>query len=121
MGIHKTTTKDSNHESGKKVTLKLSLVLIKHHSMKYVGVEVQLHSFLTSEPDGGEWSALRSVCFTPREIATGIHCIRGWVGPRAGMDAITERNISCPRRESNPGGPGRRTVATGALTELPGS
>jgi len=31
------------------------------HAMKlYVGVEAQLHSFLTSAVDGGEWSAWRS-------------------------------------------------------------
>jgi len=29
------------------------------------GVEVQLHAFLTSELDGGEWSASRSERFTP--------------------------------------------------------
>jgi hypothetical protein len=27
----------------------------------------------------------------------------GWVGPRAGLDAVEERNISCPCRETNTG------------------
>jgi len=40
------------------------------HIMKlYVGVEVQLHSFLTSAIDGGEWSASRSGRFAPNEGA----------------------------------------------------
>jgi hypothetical protein len=36
------------------------------HAMKlYEGVEVQLHSFLTSTIDGGEWSASRLGRFAP--------------------------------------------------------
>jgi hypothetical protein len=38
------------------------------HIMKGVGgVEVQLHSFLTSALDGGEWSASRPYRFTPEK------------------------------------------------------
>jgi hypothetical protein len=51
------------------------------------GVEIYLHVFLTSALDGGEWSASRPGCFTPREKARDTHCIGGWVGPRAGLDA----------------------------------
>jgi hypothetical protein len=36
---------------------------------------------LTSALHGGEWSASRTGCFTPRERAPGTHWI-GWVGPR---------------------------------------
>jgi hypothetical protein len=56
---------------------------------------------LTSALDVGEWSASRRGCFTPRERAPGTHCIRGWVGPRAVLDAVVKRKISSPRRESN--------------------
>jgi predicted PolB exonuclease-like 3'-5' exonuclease len=38
-----------------RVKAKLLLCLTKHHTMKtYVGVEIQLHAFLTSGLDGGE-------------------------------------------------------------------
>jgi len=49
------------------------------------------HSFthyLTSGLDGGEWSALCLGSFSPRERTPGIHWIGGWVGPRAGLDAM---------------------------------
>jgi hypothetical protein len=34
-------------------------------------VEVQVHAFLTSTLDGGEWSASRPGLFTPRERVPG--------------------------------------------------
>jgi hypothetical protein len=38
---------------------------------------------LTSAIDGGELSASRPGCFTPRERAPGTHSIGGWVGPQS--------------------------------------
>jgi len=38
-----------------KVKVKLSLCLTKHHAICIGGVEVQLHAFLTSAVDEGEW------------------------------------------------------------------
>jgi hypothetical protein len=38
----------------------------------------------------------------PRERAPGTHWIGGWVGPRAVLDAVVNRNIPSPRRETNP-------------------
>jgi hypothetical protein len=38
----------------------------------------------------------------PRETDRDTHCIRAWVGPRAGLDVMEERKISCPYRDSNP-------------------
>jgi hypothetical protein len=58
--------------------------------------------FSTSAFDWSEWSASRSVRFTPRESGPGTHWIGGWVGPRAGLT-----KISCPCGESNPGRPSR--------------
>jgi hypothetical protein len=52
-------------------------------------------------------SASRSCRFTRRDTAPGIHCIGRWVGPRAGLDAVDYRKISCTSRESNPGRPAR--------------
>jgi hypothetical protein len=44
--------------------------------------------FLSSELDGGEWSASRYCCFTPRDRAPVTHWIGGWVGPRADLDIM---------------------------------
>jgi hypothetical protein len=60
---------------------------------------------LTSELEGGEWSASRSGRFTPRERAPGTHWVGGWVGPRSVLDAVVKRKIPSPRREPNPGTP----------------
>jgi hypothetical protein len=52
----------------------------------YFGVEVQLHAFFnlgTRKRLSGQW-------------------IGGWVGPRAGLNAVVKRKIPSPRRESNP-------------------
>jgi hypothetical protein len=40
--------------------------------------------------------------FTPKERAPGTHWIGGWVGPRAVLDAVLQRKIPSPRRESKP-------------------
>jgi hypothetical protein len=60
----------------------------------YWGVNVQLHAFLTSTLYGGEWSASRPSRFTPREKTLDTHGIRGWVGLRAVLDAVVNRNRS---------------------------
>jgi hypothetical protein len=59
----------------------------------------------TSALAGGEWSASRPGRFTPGKRVHGTHWIGGWVSPRAGLDAVEKRKISCPCRESNPGRP----------------
>jgi hypothetical protein len=68
----------------------------------YWGVEVYLHTFLTSALDGGEWSASHPGRFTPRERAPCAHWIGGWVGSRTVLDAVAKRKIPSPRRESKP-------------------
>jgi hypothetical protein len=57
---------------------------------------------LTSVLDGGEWTASRPRRFTSRERTPGIHWIGDCVGPRAVLDAVVERKIPSPRRESKP-------------------
>jgi hypothetical protein len=45
-------------------------------------------TFLTSELEGGEWSASPSGRFTPGERDHGIHWIGGWEEPRAAPDVM---------------------------------
>jgi hypothetical protein len=46
--------------------------LTKRHVMQtYGGVEVSIHAFSTSAPDGGKWSASRPGRFTP-EVRTPV-------------------------------------------------
>jgi hypothetical protein len=52
---------------------------------------------LTSALDGGEWLASHPGRFTPRERVPGTQWIGGWVGPRAGLDAVVKRKIPNPR------------------------
>jgi hypothetical protein len=51
--------------------------------------------FSTTAIDGGEWSASGPCRFTPKRRAPGPHCIGGWVCPRAGLDAVEQRKMSC--------------------------
>jgi hypothetical protein len=57
--------------------------------------------FLTSALDEGKWSALCPSYFNSRGTAPTTHCMGGWVGPRAGLDATQKGKISCPCQESN--------------------
>jgi hypothetical protein len=94
-------------QTQRKVKLSLRLVNKALCHDDVWGSEGTAPPFLTTASDGGEWSATLTSCFTPREIAPGTHWIGGWVGPRAGLDAVEKRRISCPCRESNPGSQAR--------------
>jgi len=59
-------------------------------------VEKQLRAFLISVLDGDEWSASHSGRFIPVWTVPSTHSVEGWVGPRAGLDAVTKRKISTP-------------------------
>jgi hypothetical protein len=52
-----------------------------------------------------------SGCFPPGERATGTHWKGGWVGPRAGLDAVVKRKFPNPCQESNPSRQTRSLVA----------
>jgi hypothetical protein len=56
---------------------------------------------LTPTLDGGDCPDSRPGRFTLRERAPGTHWIGGWVGPRAGLDAVVKTKIPSPRWESN--------------------
>jgi hypothetical protein len=102
-----------------KVQKNLSLCLIKHLAMEtYWGVELYLHTLLTSALDGDEWAASLPCHFTPEERVLGTHLIRGWVDPTAGLDAVVKRKKSHPSlcRELNPGPPARILVSVMTLS-----
>jgi hypothetical protein len=111
-----------------KVKAKMSLCLTTYHTLKSypvcnqvpchedMGVEVQLHTFLTLALNGSEWSASRPNHFTLGERVPGTHWIRDWVGPTASLDMVTKRKNTCPCQESNPCRPARSLVII--LTEL---
>jgi len=56
-------------------------------------VEVQLHAFLTSALDGGEWSALRPGCFISEEGTLGTRWT-DWVSSSDGLDTVAKRKRS---------------------------
>jgi hypothetical protein len=61
-------------------------------------MDVEIHIFLTSALDGGEWSASRPCRFTP-----GTHFIGGWVDPKAGVyDMEKWKNFTLPGLELPP-------------------
>jgi hypothetical protein len=71
-------------------------------------VDVYIHVFLTSALDGGEWSASR--------LDRG-NWIRGWVGPRTGLDGAEKRKfentvkkVSACEEESQSSIPVRRVL-----------
>jgi hypothetical protein len=76
-----------------------------------LGNGVIVHAFLTSVLDGGERLASRLGRFTPWERAPDTHLIRGWVGPRAVLDAVVKEKILSHRRESKPRTPIVQPVA----------
>jgi hypothetical protein len=47
----------------------------------------------------------------PQGKIHGTHWIRGWLGPRAVLDAVVKRKIPSPRRESKPRTPVAQPVA----------
>jgi hypothetical protein len=80
--------------------VKLSLCLIKHHTMKTCG-DWRYNSTILDLVTRWRWV----VSFIPGERAPSTRWLRGWVGPRAGLHAVKNRKPSCPCRELNPGRP----------------
>jgi hypothetical protein len=58
-----------------------------------MGVDVQIHIFLTLSLVGGECSTSRPGRFNPGERAPGTHWIGGSVALRAGLDDLEKRKF----------------------------
>jgi hypothetical protein len=53
---------------------------------------------------------LHAPAASPHRQSPGPHLTGGWMGSRAGLDAVEKRKISYPYRESNLGRPARSLV-----------
>jgi hypothetical protein len=62
----------------------------------YVRVEVQLHAFLTSALDGGEWSASRPGHFTPKERAFPRYPLDSGPQNRSGSGGEEKNSLTVP-------------------------
>jgi hypothetical protein len=59
-----------------------------------------------------------SDAFTPKETAPGTHCIGGRMGPRAGLDATENKEISCYCWESNSSCSAIQPIAHNSLVSI---
>jgi hypothetical protein len=80
--------------------------------MEIYGVEVKLHTFLTTPLGRSEWSTSRSIRFIPGERAP-YSLDRRLDGRQSQSGRVGEEKYSCLCLESNPGGSARTS-----LTEL---
>jgi hypothetical protein len=55
------------------------------------GMKVQLHTFLISTLNGGEWCT--PLPLYPRKRTPGALWIRDWVVPKVGLGVVTKRKI----------------------------
>lgn len=67
-----------------------------HIVRAYWGMEVWLHSFLTSALEGSKWSASSPCHVTPVGRALCTYLIWGLVEPTAIVNVLEKRQISCP-------------------------
>jgi hypothetical protein len=61
-----------------------------------------------NRPNSGrraKWAQYPPILISALEGSAQLHVPAAWVGLRAGLDAMEQRNISCPHRESNSGRP----------------
>jgi hypothetical protein len=66
----------------------------------YGKVKVQLHAYLTSTLDEGEWSVSRPGRFTPREKASSTHSKGAGLAPEPILTVWRKVSFSC--KDSNP-------------------
>jgi hypothetical protein len=85
------------------MNMKLPPWLIKHCAMKTRGSGGISPPCLASTLDGSESSYSRPCPFTSNERTRGYPLYRRMLGPRAGLNAVEKREMSCPCWESNHG------------------
>jgi hypothetical protein len=62
----------------------------------------KLHSFLSSALGVDDWLHVPGSFTLPSQRGSpGAHLIRGWVGPRAVLDALQQKKLPCLYRVSN--------------------
>jgi hypothetical protein len=71
----------------------------------YGGVEVQLHHSWPRHYMDVSGQLHTAAALPPGKELPDIHWIGGWVDPRAGLDAVKLRKISCSCQKLNPGRP----------------
>jgi hypothetical protein len=76
----------------KTTTLSFSQFVPVQATNAYAGVEVQLHSLLTSALDGDVWSTSRSIRFDPKEIAPGTVGTRA--DPEKNVVQLVDKSLS---------------------------
>jgi hypothetical protein len=72
------------------VRVKLSQHWNKHCR---VGLEVQLHAFLTSISETGQWLAWRLACFSPEERVPGFYQTGTWEDPGTRLDTVKKMSV----------------------------
>jgi hypothetical protein len=74
--------------------------VIKHQNMKICRGRGDKYPFIL-------WISTRMwvVGFMVHRLTPGRHWLRGWVGPRAGLEVVAKRSYPCPFRESKCGRP----------------
>jgi hypothetical protein len=97
-------SKEGNVIIYSKIKVKLSLCCTKYHTMKTLRrVEVQLHTFLNSALDGGNWSASRFRRFNQGGgKERGTHGIGGWGAIEPVWTQWPREKNPSPCRESKP-------------------
>jgi hypothetical protein len=80
-----------------------------------ISVGIQIQVFLTSALDGSEWLATRPGRLPSEKEALATNWIGGWVGPRAGLDAVEKRKfLTLPELRLDPS-----LIQLGAISSAP--
>jgi hypothetical protein len=85
------------HKLEEEALVKLSLCVTEHNTKNInVDMEIQVHVFLNSAPDGIKWYASCSHRFNPGKSATCIHSLLGRVSPKDAVHAVKKKYCLAP-------------------------